>query len=62
MIKLMFYNGMFEKTVSNLVLFFINQKRKALKLGKKDDFVSFLSFTYTKKFVFVHENQIIHLF
>ena len=41
-----------KKTVSNLALFFIIQKRKALKLGKKDNFVFFLPFTYTKKLRF----------
>lgn len=45
-----------KKSVSNLALFFIIQKRKALKLGKKDNFVSFLSFARTKMLVFVHEN------
>lgn len=49
-----------KKSVSNLALFFIIQKRKALKLGKKDNFVFFLPFAYTKNSVFVHENQIVH--
>lgn len=52
----------FEKSVSNLRLFFIIQKGNALKLGKKGDFVSFLSFAHTKNVVFAHENQIMHLF
>lgn len=39
----------FEKSVSNLRLFFIIQKGNALKLGKKGDFVSFFVVCAHKK-------------
>lgn len=60
MIKLMFRKNLNENSVSNLALFFIIQKRKSLIIGKKNDFIPFLSFTCTKMLVLVHENQIMH--
>jgi len=60
MITLMFYDGTNKIAVSNLALFLINQKRKPLIIGKKDDFAHFLSFACTKLLVLAHENQIMH--
>ena len=60
MIKFMFYKNLYEISVSNLALLFIIQKRNSLIIGKKDDFIPFLSFACTKMLVSVHENQIMH--